>query len=127
VVRGRSLASAIGATSGPDSEDVDHLLIRSSIEEDAPLADAEPPEALRAAKALDVALGKPADRGGNALTVLPTQLAEGLQGSGADLDPPLGPGQPAFSSASASDQEIPALLRASSTARRSSSVSSSSS
>jgi len=89
VVRGRSLASAVCATSRPNGEDVDHLLLRSSIEEDSPLADAEPPEALRPAKALDVALGKPADRGGDALTVPPTQLAEGLQGSGADLDPPL--------------------------------------
>lgn len=42
VVRGRSLASAVCATPGPDSEDVDHLLIRPSIEDDAPLCDAEP-------------------------------------------------------------------------------------
>ena len=61
VVRGRSLASAVCANSGPDSEDIDHPLLRSSIEEDAPLADAEPPEALGAAEALDVALGKLAD------------------------------------------------------------------
>ena len=51
----------ICATSRPDSEDVDHLLLRSPIEEDAPLADAEPPEALRAAEAFDIALRKLAD------------------------------------------------------------------
>jgi hypothetical protein len=81
--------SAICAASRPNGEDVDHLLIRSSIEEDSPLADAKPPEALWPAEALDVAVGKLADRRGVALAILPAQLAEGLQGTGADLDPPL--------------------------------------
>lgn len=78
----------VRTTSRSNSEDVDHLLIRSPIEEDAPLADSEAPEALGSAEALDIAIGKLADRRGDALAILPAQLAEGLQGSGADLDPP---------------------------------------
>jgi hypothetical protein len=43
-------------------QDIDHLLARSTIEEDSPLADAETPELLWPAKTLDVALRKLADR-----------------------------------------------------------------
>lgn len=51
----------VRTTSRSNSEDVDHLLIQSPIEEDAPLADAEAPEALRATEAFDIALRKLAD------------------------------------------------------------------
>lgn len=64
------------------------MFICPTVEDHAPLPDAQPPKTFRAAEALDVAVGKLADCCANALTVLPTQLAEGLQRSGADLDPP---------------------------------------
>lgn len=51
----------VGAASRANCENVDHLLLRSPIEEDAPLADAEPPETLRATEAFDIALRKLAD------------------------------------------------------------------
>jgi hypothetical protein len=54
--------SPIRAATGANGEDIDHLLARSSIEEDAPLSDAESPEALRSAEAFDVAVGKLTDR-----------------------------------------------------------------
>jgi hypothetical protein len=54
--------SPIGAASRSNRQDIDHLLARSSIEEDAPLADAESPEELRSAETFDVAVGKLADR-----------------------------------------------------------------
>jgi hypothetical protein len=50
--------SPVCATARANGQDIDHLLLRSPIEEDAPLADAEPPEALRAAEAFDIALRK---------------------------------------------------------------------
>jgi hypothetical protein len=57
----RSRHSAVRTTSRSDGENIDHLLLRPPIEEDAPLADAEPPEALRPAEALDVAVGQLTD------------------------------------------------------------------
>jgi hypothetical protein len=54
--------SLIRAATGANGQDIDHLLARSSIEEDAPLADAESPEALRSAETFDVAVGKLTDR-----------------------------------------------------------------
>jgi hypothetical protein len=61
-LRGEYLCrSPIGATSRSNRQDIDHLLARSPIEEDALLSDAESPQALRSAKAFHVALGKLAD------------------------------------------------------------------
>jgi hypothetical protein len=82
-----TIALVIGPAARPDSEYVDHLLLRSPIEEDAPLSDAESPEALRAAEALDVAVGKPADAAlMRSRSFRPTLRR--LESSGADLDPP---------------------------------------
>lgn len=64
------------------------FVLRPPIEDDAPLADAQPPEPLGTTEAFDVAVGKLANCGANALAILTTQLAERLQGCGADLDPP---------------------------------------
>jgi hypothetical protein len=80
--------SPIRAAPSSNRQDIDRLLARSTIEDDAPLADAEPPEPLGTAEAFDVTVGKLADRGADALAILPPKLAKRLQGSGADLDPP---------------------------------------
>jgi hypothetical protein len=80
--------SPIGATSRSNRQDVDRLLARSTIEDDAPPADAQSPEPLGTAEAFDVTLGKLDDRGTYALAILSARPAEGLQGGGADLDPP---------------------------------------
>ena len=88
-LRGTSAGcSPVSAASRSNRQDIDYLFARSSIKEDAPLADAEAPEALRTAEVFDVAVGKLADCQADSLTVLPAQLAEGLQGGGADLNPP---------------------------------------
>lgn len=54
--------SLVSAASRQNRQDINHLLAGSTIEENAPLANAESPEALWPAKALDVTLGKPANR-----------------------------------------------------------------
>jgi hypothetical protein len=51
-------------------------LLTGAIEEDVPLALAESPKALRAAKAFHLSLGKLADRCGNALDEVLLLIAE---------------------------------------------------
>jgi hypothetical protein len=80
--------SPIRATAWSDGEDVNYPFSRPAVEDHAPLADSQPPEALRTTKALDVAIGQLADGRANSVAFLPSQLAEGLQRGGADLDPP---------------------------------------
>lgn len=65
------------------------MLVGPAIKDHAPLANTQPREALGAAKAFDVSVRKLTDCGADALAILPAELAERLQGSGADLDPPL--------------------------------------
>jgi hypothetical protein len=80
---------AVGAAAGPDSKDIDHVPVDPTIKDHAPLTHAQPAETLRAPKTLDISVRKPADCGADALAILAAKLAERLQGSGADLDPPL--------------------------------------
>lgn len=64
------------APSRPDSQDVNYLLFRPPIEDDAPLADAQSPKAFGSAEAFDVAVGESADRRADAIAVFPAQLTE---------------------------------------------------
>lgn len=81
---------AVCAAARSNGENVDDSLLRTSIEDDAPLADSESPESFWSLQALDVTVRKPTDRGAYTLAILPAKLAEGLQDSRADLDPPAG-------------------------------------
>ena len=80
---------SVSATARPDSKHIDHMLVGPAIKDHAPLTDTQPTKALGATKAFDVSIRKPADCGADALAILPAKLAERLQGSWADLDPPL--------------------------------------
>lgn len=80
---------SVGASSRSDCQDVDHPVLRPSIEKNSPLPDSESPKTLRSTKAFRIPIRESPNRHADAFLVFAAELAEGLHGSGADLDPPL--------------------------------------
>jgi len=116
----------VGTTSRPNCENIDHPLCIPAVEDDPPLTHAQPPSRLGPRSNLTSPSGsapiatlirsRSGDRGG-------AETSRRRGGSRSAIRPD----QPAFNSVTASDQGMPGSSCASRTARRSSSVSASSS